>query len=101
MQPDSPPPPSSSAPLVSPVQPDSSPSAGPSAASTPLGSPVQSEVTSRSAPRGGREPGSPATPTKPGPAAPGDDLLAQALEDPAVQTMLDVFPAEIKEVEEM
>ena len=30
-----------------------------------------------------------------------DDLLAQALDDPSVQTMLDVFPAEIKEVEEM
>jgi len=30
-----------------------------------------------------------------------DDLLAQGLEDPAVQSMLDVFPAEIKEVEEM
>ncbi|MEE2791193.1 MAG: DNA polymerase III subunit gamma/tau [Acidobacteriota bacterium] len=29
------------------------------------------------------------------------DLLSQALEDPAVQTMLDVFPADIKEVEEL
>ena len=29
------------------------------------------------------------------------DLLAQVMDDPAVKTMLDVFPAEIKEVEEM
>ena len=33
--------------------------------------------------------------------SPDGDLLSQALEDPAVQTMLDVFPAEIKEVEEL
>ena len=32
---------------------------------------------------------------------PERDLLSQALEDPAVQTMLDVFPADIKDVEEM
>ena len=30
-----------------------------------------------------------------------DDLLSQAMGDPAVQTMLDVFPAEIKDVEEI
>ena len=35
------------------------------------------------------------------PKPPPDDLLTQALEDPAVQTMLDVFPAEIKDVEEL
>ena len=94
--------------LGSPVQSAFLPSAAePSAdsSSAPLGSPVQSEAPSPSAPRGGRERGSPVSPTKPGPAARGpgkaDDLLAQALEDPAVQTMLDVFPAEIKEIEEM
>ena len=32
---------------------------------------------------------------------PERDLLSQALEDPAVQTMLDVFPADIKDVEKM
>ena len=35
------------------------------------------------------------------PKPPPDDLLTKALEDPAVQTMLDVFPAEIKDVEEL
>ena len=110
VQPDSPPaaePPASSAPLGSPVQPESRPSAEPSAdsASAPLGSPVHSEAPSPSSPRGGRERGPSVSSAKPGPPAPGpdqaDDLLAQALADPAVQTMLDVFPAEIKEVEEM
>ena len=87
----------------------------------PPGSPVQPGAPPPPAePRGGRaaSPGSPA-PTgasgrarrDPAPPAPsgtsapgakkGDDLLSQAMEDPAVQTMLDVFPAEIKEVEEM
>ena len=105
-QPDSPPA-SASSPLGPPVQPDSPRSAEPSAdsASAPLGLPVQSETRPPSAPRGGRERGSPVSPMKPGPPAPGPDrvdhLLAQALADPAVQTMLDVFPAEIKEVEEM
>ena len=32
---------------------------------------------------------------------PADDLLSQALSDQAVQTMLEVFPAEIKDVEEI
>ena len=32
---------------------------------------------------------------------PADDLLSQAMGDQAVQTMLDVFPAEIKDVEEI
>ena len=32
---------------------------------------------------------------------PADDLLAQAMGDQAVQTMLEVFPAEIKDVEEL
>ena len=109
-QPDSPPsaePSAASVPLGSPVQPESRPSAEPSAdsASAPLGSPVRSEAPSPSASRRGRERGSPVSPTKPKPPGPGsgkaDDLLAQALADPAVQTMLDVFPAEIKEVEEM
>ena len=108
VQPDSPPSvdPTSS-PLGPPVQPVSPRSAEPSAdsATARLGSPVQPETPSPSAPRGGRERRSPVSPTKPGRPAPGpdkaDDLLAQALEDPAVQTMLDVFPAEIKEVEEM
>ena len=109
-QPDSPPsaePSAASVLLGSPVQPESRPSAEPSAdsASAPLGSPVHSEAPSPSASRRGRERGSPVSPTKPKPPGPGsgkaDDLLAQALADPAVQTMLDVFPAEIKEVEEM
>ena len=33
--------------------------------------------------------------------APADDLLSQAMGDQAVQTMLEVFPAEIKDVEEI
>ena len=32
---------------------------------------------------------------------PSDDLLSQAMGDPAVKTMLSVFPAEIKDIEEM
>ena len=32
---------------------------------------------------------------------PADDLLSQAMGDQAVQTMLEVFPAEIKDVEEI
>jgi DNA polymerase-3 subunit gamma/tau len=35
------------------------------------------------------------------PDGPADDLLAQAMGDQAVQTMLEVFPAEIKDVEEI
>ena len=43
------------------------------------------------------EPAQPKT-TSDGPA---DDLLSQAMGDPAVQTMLEVFPAEIKDIEEI
>ena len=32
---------------------------------------------------------------------PADDLLTQVMDDEAVQTMLEVFPAEIKDVEEI
>ncbi len=78
--------------LGSPVQ--SEAPAGPSTEpAAPLGSPVQSGPPAE-------PPTEPAAPPPPGPGK-ADDLLAQALEDPAVQTMLDVFPAEIKEVEEM
>ena len=66
------------------------------------GSPVQPEPPPAVEPRARRDP---APPTPPGSPPSGsrktDDLLAQALENPSVQTMLDVFPAEIKEVEEM
>ena len=96
-------PPVASAPslLGSPVQSGSPPPPGPPA---PLGSPVRS---------GSPPPGPPArratgllgSPVRSGSAAPpsekADDLLSQAMGDPAVQTMLDVFPAEIKDVEEM
>ena len=40
-------------------------------------------------------------PLKPTEDEPTDDLLAQVMDDKAVQTMLEVFPAEIKDVEEM
>ncbi len=40
-------------------------------------------------------------PMKPTADEPTDDLLAQVMDDKAVQTMLEVFPAEIKDVEEM
>ncbi len=104
----------SAAPLGPPVQRDSPPPTAPpgspvQSGSPPpaahLGAPVQSGSPPRPEPpaSGGRAPR--ASQRKPGSPAPGpgetDDLLAQALEDPAVQTMLDVFPAEIKEVEEM
>ena len=42
-----------------------------------------------------------AEPTKAAPDGPADDLLSQAMGDQAVQTMLEVFPAEIKDVEEI
>ena len=94
---------SASAPLGSPVQPESTPPAD--SASSPLGSPVQSESPPRAEPPTSGDRAPRGSEGKPGSAARGaghtDDLLAQALEDPAVQTMLDVFPAEIKEVEEM
>ena len=38
---------------------------------------------------------------KPAPAGPEGDLLTQALGDPIVQSLLEVFPAEIKDVEEI
>ena len=91
------------APLGSPVQsgsppPPAEPRGG--RASSPLGSPVQPGASARAE----RAPAPPAPPVRSGsPAPPGEpgDLLSQAMDDPAVQTMLDVFPAEIKEVEEM
>ena len=112
--------PAERAPLGSPVQSASLPPAsegpGSSPVSSPLGPPVEPASPPPAAAGAGRAPGpspppadskagrAPAPRSKPGqPTGPGkaDDLLAQALEDPAVQTMLDVFPAEIKEVEEM
>ena len=62
-----------------------------------LGSPAQSAPPAKSAPS---PLGSPVQSGSPAPGKAGD-LLSQAMDDPAVQTMLDVFPAEIKEVEEM
>ena len=81
--------------LGSPVQ------SGPPAdgSSSPLGSPVQSEPPADGA---SSSLGSPVRSGAPSPPPEKtDDLLSQAMDDPAVQTMLDVFPAEIKEVEEM
>ena len=40
-------------------------------------------------------------PEQPAPAPPDADLKARALADGGVQAMLDVFPAEIREVEEL
>ena len=40
-------------------------------------------------------------PMKPTADDPADDLLTQVMDDEAVQTMLEVFPAEIKDVEEI
>ena len=85
------------------------------AAPSPLGSPVQSGPSEAGGGRAASGLGSPvqtespappsASPARPESPARGSektgDLLAQAMDDPAVQTMLDVFPAEIKEVEEM
>jgi hypothetical protein len=48
-------------------------------------------------PTAGAEPSVPS----PGPPAPDEDLKARALADDGVQAMLDVFPAEIREVEEI
>jgi len=39
--------------------------------------------------------------SKPVTGGPADDLLAQAMGDQAVQTLLEVFPSEIKDVEEL
>ena len=79
--------------LGSPVQSEPSADRSPSL----LGSPVQSAPPAESAPS---PLGSPVQSGSPAPGKAGD-LLSQAMDDPAVQTMLDVFPAEIKEVEEM
>ena len=112
VQPD-PPPGSAAAPLGSPVQPDPPPGS----AAAPLGSPVQPDPPP-AGPGGARGAGSRARAAKSRSPAPvsasaaksrspapdaeqTDDLLAQAMDDPAVRTMLDVFPAEIKKVEEM
>ena len=73
--------------------------------SSPLGSPVRSGAPPAAEPPPERAPSSLGPPVQSGSAAPlsekTGDLLSQAMEDPAVQTLLDVFPAEIKEVEEM
>ena len=94
----------SSSPLGSPVEPGSPP-AGPRVRRPPArpAPPARSGSPPAAGPPAGRASGPAAPPVKPGRPAPGpeDDLLAQALDDPAVQAMLDVFPAEIKEVEEM
>ena len=108
------------APLGSPVEPAAPPPTAEEAqtpttrpddpAPSPLGSPVQAEPPQTAA--GAETPtartqdpaplGSPVEAEPPGPGAEKTgDLLAQAMDDPAVQTMLDVFPAEIKEVEEL
>ncbi|MEE2638121.1 MAG: DNA polymerase III subunit gamma/tau [Acidobacteriota bacterium] len=53
---------------------------------------------------GSRAPEGRARPTRQAPTTedgPPDDLLADAMDDPAVQTMLEVFSAEIKDVEEI
>ena len=73
--------------------------------SSPLGSPVRSGAPPAAEPPPERAPSSLGPPVQSGSAAPlsekTGDLLSQAMDDPAVQTLLDVFPAEIKEVEEM
>ncbi len=73
--------------------------------SSPLGSPVRSGAPSATEPPPERAPSSLGPPVQSGAAAPMSektgDLLSQAMDDPAVQTLLDVFPAEIKQVEEM
>ena len=85
-----------SSPLGPPVEPASPPPAAGEARRAPGSSPPPGGSKTGRAPAPRSKPGSPATET-----GRTDDLLAQALDDPAVQTMLDVFPAEIKEVEEM
>ena len=98
------------APLGSPVQSEPPAERSPSI----LGSPVQSEPPAerrasplgspvQSAPSAERSPSPLGSPVQSGspPSGKAGDLLSQAMDDPAVQTMLDVFPAEIKEVEEM
>ena len=73
--------------------------------SSPLGSPVRSGAPPAAEPPPERAPSSLGPPVQSGSAAPlsekTGDLLSQAMDDPAVQTLLDVFPAEIKQVEEM
>ena len=73
--------------------------------SSPLGSPVRSAAPSAAEPPPERAPSSLGPPVQSGSAAllseKTGDLLSQAMDDPAVQTLLDVFPAEIKQVEEM
>jgi hypothetical protein len=49
----------------------------------------------------GQRPAASVAPPNAAPAAPDADLKAQALADGGVQAMLDVFPAEIREVEEI
>ncbi len=98
-----------SSPEGSPVQsafltsPEAAPPAG--RGSSPLGSPVRSGAPSAAEPAPERAPSSLGPPVQSGSAAPLSEktgvLLSQAMDDPAVQTLLDVFPAEIKEVEEM
>jgi hypothetical protein len=46
--------------------------------------------------------GAPNAPVAPNPPnAPGDDLRSRAMADDGVQALLDVFPAEIRDVEEI
>ena len=99
---------SSAGPESPPPGPPVEPAPPPERASSPPGSPMKSAFLPPSesvAPPADPPPAPADPPAAPGTSAPGpkkgDDLLSQAMEDPAVQTMLDVFPAEIKEVEEM
>ena len=105
------PPPSET--VAAPVGPTADPAPAPGSPVQPGSLPPSERRDERAASRGspaptgvsGRARRATAPPAPPGVSAPGpkkgDDLLSQAMEDPAVQTMLDVFPAEIKEVEEM
>ncbi len=74
---------------------------------SPLGSPVQSGSPPPARSPARPAPARPASQAPSGSSAPSQepgktgDLLAQAMDDPAVQTMLEVFPAEIKKIEEM
>jgi hypothetical protein len=62
---------------------------------------VVSQQADGGAPAPAPAPSAPATPT-PGQSPNGKrDLKAEAMESPAVQAVLEVFPAEIKDVEEL
>jgi hypothetical protein len=51
------------------------------------------------APNAPNAPNAPSAPNPPN--APGDDLRSRAMADDGVQALLDVFPAEIRDVEEI